>query len=350
MEVLIRTSFGEAPGLSYAPARLAAPHFEGDGELPERVWWVECRGGRNLVRAVGRPDALSLEEKPDRVVWLGEFTLISRPGAVSSRRVEVHGLRAEAALGVEVYRGLAMELVGSLEAASSSAARSVSGRTMAATRMGPVVRRLAPKLTDEPDLLHAVRRLLAADEAVRPGQEDPFKFAAGLVARALGRPWPPESVFAPLSAESVPISDPTDSRIRVEDPDKGTRAHQVLLARLVAACEREGYLVTNNGEVDARVAAGHEQLFFEVKTADDESFVHQIRLAVGQLLDYRHRFSWLANRTLLCVVITEPEQGEGGRARFASAAGVGVVLSRGNRLVGLPDILSQLVRDRVDAH
>jgi hypothetical protein len=47
---------------------------------------------------------------------------------------------------------------------------------------------------------------------------------------------------------------------------------------------------TYNLHVDLRVECKKHDVLFEIKTADSHNFQEQVRRAVGQLLEYRHRY------------------------------------------------------------
>ena len=100
-----------------------------------------------------------------------------------------------------------------------------------------------------------------------------------------------------------------------------------------------------NTRVDVAVLASGCDVLFEVKTATPENFLHQLRAAVGQLLEYRFRLRRSADKTVRLVVAIEGSS-EGAELEFArqflASIGLDLVLWREHhRFEGLTPLLRQ---------
>ena len=62
--------------------------------------------------------------------------------------------------------------------------------------------------------------------------------------------------------------------------------HQEILSELRARLIELGYCPEYDGSIDCIITSGEVDIYFEVKSASHESFSHQLRLGVGQLLHY----------------------------------------------------------------
>jgi hypothetical protein len=126
------------------------------------------------------------------------------------------------------------------------------------------------------------------------------------------------------------------------DPAQGTRNHQSLLRRLVVELQDRGYAVTYNREVDARLSTPKVQVLFEVKTGIKRRLERQMRLSVGQLLQYQYRFASLAPATILCLVLDREDRLTASDREFLRYVGIRLVTMSETGFSGLDDLLEHV--------
>lgn len=325
MDLLVRSPARRVTRARAGVSRLAAPLTSTPScSDPTRLWWVERLGAHDYLRMVGVAASASAERDPERLVWTaGEdgFELLSRPGApVRARALDITGLFGPTVDRV-VVDAPGRGTLRTLEHAASRAAMTVSSPRLAAACLLPSMRRL-PHAVTFADALNTVRRSFVTEELVRPVGADPYVFAAQVL---LELSPVLAAAFQPLSGDAVRPAWPIPPAIL--DSDASTSAHQNLVRRLVEECKRLGYELTSNGHVDARAAIGSRQILFEVKTADADSFVTQVRLAVGQLLDYRQRYGGAARSTALCVVVSDVPAYRAWAKRFLAGVSISAVFA-----------------------
>ena len=113
--------------------------------------------------------------------------------------------------------------------------------------------------------------------------------------------------FSELSARQSMLDDGTLSSIQITG-DTNTK-HQAILGLLTQELEKHEFSPAYNRFVDLQASHRGQDIFFEVKTISEENFFKQLRLAIGQLLEYRFRFKKFSsgNHAKLVVVIEKPK-------------------------------------------
>lgn len=338
MHLVVRTPTTRG-GRTRVRRQLAVPFELDPPSIPTTVWWIEHLSGHDYLRLCGAPTERSRRDSPDRVVYRAAdgFELVSRPGGRSSSAVDVSSLfPSSEPLGVEVDHRAAEDVIQALGRARAAAARTAITRSFAEAGMRARLRsRRWPRVRNLTEAQRVIRSEFATEELIRPAGEDPHAFAARILLASMPRGR--AATFSTLSSKAIrqlpggiPMSTDTEPR---------TEEHQALLRRLVGAIESHGLQATYNVFVDARVTGGGRQLLFEVKSADVGSFSDQLRLSVGQLLEYRYRFGHMTERTDLCVVITDVPVLRWAAHQFLESIGIMLVVADRRGLHGLERVL-----------
>ena len=303
MNLVVRTPTLRG-GRTRVSRQLAVPFELDSPSIPTTVWWIEHLAGRDYLRLCGAPTARARRDSPDRVVYRAAdgFELVSRPGGRSSA-VDVSSVfPSSEPLGVEVDHRATGDVIQALGRARAAAARTtITWSSAEAGMRARLHSRTWPRVRNFTEAHRVIRSEFATEELIRPAGEDPHTFAARILLAS--QPWGRAATFSTLSSKAIrQLAGGIPMSI---GPEPRTAEHQALLGRLVGAIESHGLQATYNVFVDARVIGGGRQLLFEVKSANAGSFSDQLRLAVGQLLEYRFRFGRMTERTDLCVVITD---------------------------------------------
>ncbi|EGD43998.1 hypothetical protein NBCG_01586 [Nocardioidaceae bacterium Broad-1] len=106
------------------------------------------------------------------------------------------------------------------------------------------------------------------------------------------RPSPAGPRLIPLRLRSVGHHDPTLLAIDLSALDRGSQAHEEVLAALIAHLEPTSVQRIDSPQVDAAWIDNREPSTLhiaEVKSLTDTNQTQQLRLGVGQLLDYRQQ-------------------------------------------------------------
>lgn len=330
---------------------MAVPTDAWTGQLPKRIWWLEVTKGRSWMRMAGVPEAIRVESTLDGsrtyyafVAGPPGFELISRPGSTRVGGAEV----------TEITAGLPPMLwaVDALTVPADTAARLtavVANATATVTSMAAARRRLRPLLesrgirnqTQDVSAAYLVARAsLARTELVTVNRADPYRVAASIIAGVdlIPGPGPIDSglfPFTPLTPDAVRCWASSPS-LGVTDLDRGTREHQLIVRQLVEACLAMGWVASYNPHVDVRIANPDAQMLFEVKTCTDATFLAQMRLGIGQLIEYAYRYRAGVRRTELCLVIEDAAPAPLAY-RVCETAGIRLVVVRSGGLVGLTE-------------
>ena len=173
-----------------------------------------------------------------------------------------------------------------------------------------------------------LRQKVATSELRRVGEVDPHICSAAVfVAHELGveTQWRTfagalETAVRNRGAAEFPLITPAlgpldPSMIRREihrssgsDPSKaierGVREHQSLLAALAKALKELGFEPLYNSILDCAVDLGDVLVIFECKSITNDNYETQLRLGLGQVLDYAHRYA-LRYPNVTPVVVTD---------------------------------------------
>lgn len=295
------------------------------GYLPEgHVWWVERRGNSLFLRAEAYITEASLERvlrtDAQHVYWHLDVRL--------SERISWPGTRPSAEAGVsDILNGLQwavanppilLPISSELDLALDMRRRQVGEtvwdfglaakvllRLFEKTRPYVLARHNASSLHDA---LHYAHAYYARDELVAVMGLDPYIVAAAALTGYTELPSEIEIIDASQTEMfNSPVSD-----FRELDPEevtyveerwvrrstvlnesaaleRATERHQEIVRALARELRAVGYTPTFSRLVDMRIEGHVDEVFFEVTTSTTENILEQVRLAVGQLLEYRFR-------------------------------------------------------------
>lgn len=285
-----------------------------------RGWWVGVRGSKLILQARFSVEEVRVERDlrngAERVVWeldIDESERIAWQWGPSPSRLDVTRCLANAGLRPSaqfITARLSDDIVAKLNGKLSSSAQVAITYDVAATHVARLMRATGserPVIQPAPislrDALVYVRSYFARSELFDVEGCDPFFVAAAAIAGFTSLPERPQQSFR--SGGSMPVFREFESsrdivverKLCHDDSDHArqklvvaTQRHEDIVAALAEVIRNAGFQPTYNNLVDLRVDRGGDELFFEVKTADEGNLLEQTRAAVGQLLEYRCRY------------------------------------------------------------
>lgn len=135
----------------------------------------------------------------------------------------------------------------------------------------------------------------------------------------------------PLSTRQIPVHEPSELTLNLEALDRGTAAHEATVAALSKTLEQRGLLPQRPGRhapaFDLGWTEGGVVYIAEVKSLTGTDQTQQIRLGLGQVLDYAQqiRQSRLAVSPVQPVLVLEHEPSHPRWIETASSAGVELI-------------------------
>ncbi|GAA5192333.1 hypothetical protein GCM10023346_14060 [Arthrobacter gyeryongensis] len=135
----------------------------------------------------------------------------------------------------------------------------------------------------------------------------------------------------PLSTRQIPAHDPSELTLNLEALDRGTAAHEATVAALSRMLERRGLLPQRPGRHAPAFDLGWTDddvvNIAEVKSLTGTDETQQIRLGLGQVLDYAQqiRLSGLSSSPVQPVLVLEHEPSHPRWTETASSAGVKLI-------------------------
>lgn len=135
----------------------------------------------------------------------------------------------------------------------------------------------------------------------------------------------------PLSTRKLPVHEPLELTVNLEALDKGTVAHEATVTALSRVLERKGLLPQRPGRHAPAFDLGWTEdgavYIAEVKSLTGTDQTQQIRLGLGQVLDYAQqiRQSGAESATVRPVLVLEYEPTHSRWKETASSAGVELI-------------------------
>jgi hypothetical protein len=135
----------------------------------------------------------------------------------------------------------------------------------------------------------------------------------------------------PLPTRQIPIHDPSELTLNLEALDRGTAAHEATVTALSRTLERQGILPQRPGRRAPAFDVGWTDNgvvnIAEVKSLTGTDQTQQIRLGLGQVLDYAQqiRLSCLSSAPVQPVLVLEHEPNHPRWTETASSAGVKLI-------------------------
>lgn len=135
----------------------------------------------------------------------------------------------------------------------------------------------------------------------------------------------------PLSTRQIPVHEPSELTLNLDALDRGTAAHEATVAALSRTLERRGLLPQRPGRHAPAFDVGWTEdggvNIAEVKSLTGTDQTQQIRLGLGQVLDYAQqiRLSWLSSSPVQPVLVLEHEPSHPRWTETASSAGVKLI-------------------------
>lgn len=284
----------------------------------KRVWWIEAFRRHKFVRALchvttpfecvrdHRNAQFTVEVQPDaseRVTWSHGSTRFLANAAIPLPASGVQEITADQEAALERVR-VATASVSTFPGAK----RRIQALLKQTVAERPPV--LQQSLCFE-DALRYVREHFARAELVAVSDLDPFCVAAHVL---VDDPLPEMTsadeyvympAWRPFGHENV-VS-PGDSSARTICPSglsvEVTHRHHSIVRQLATTLRRYGAKPHYNKHLDLAVAASSVDILFEVKTATPANFREQLRLAVGQLLEYRYLLARKPHRRQIRVAV-----------------------------------------------
>jgi len=287
-----------------------------------RVWWAESRGAKLWLRGFLNVESVTEESKLDdnssRIIWhisaleserlTWPCTFTPRSAEVASvvgkwyvdNRIVVRTIPIDWSLEFCRRRNVLAERAWSYELARRHYAHLVQSLGLAEQ---------TAKLSDHMDEAWAFARMNFArsELASLPGR-DAYEVAAAAIAGLTEMPmhWTigddekrgleteEELTLELLNPQDIGFIEKTwkqkegqaDSQVALE---RSSRRHQQILKSLAESLIANRMSPSYSRLIDAYVALPKYDILFEVKSATQENFSHQVRLAVAQLLEYRFR-------------------------------------------------------------
>ncbi|MFH9466163.1 hypothetical protein ACH4LT_02520 [Streptomyces clavifer] len=142
---------------------------------------------------------------------------------------------------------------------------------------------------------------------------------------------PPQAHYdvlgAPLRTRQVGRHDREELAVDLSSLDKATAAHEptvsVLIAHLASREIKVHTYARNSPKFDAGWVVGTELFIAEVKGLTGTSQDQQIRLGIGQVLDYAHQLRHRGSgHSIRSVLVLEKKPADGRWASFAQAVGI----------------------------
>jgi len=132
--------------------------------------------------------------------------------------------------------------------------------------------------------------------------------------------------WGPLSDEAIDKGLSEDlSLFTTTSPD--SRKHQQILRQLRDRLVELGFSPEFNGFVDCKISCGGGDIYFEVKSASEDSFVHQMRLGVGQLMHYIWKDRQTSSRPIRGFLVIEDAPVPEGFKDFVNSVPFDICLS-----------------------
>lgn len=334
-----------------------------DSVAKSRVWWAERHGKTVYLRGVVQVSEAQLEceDKTGNQYVAWELSTmhserITWPGATTQSEASVSNLLGS--LAADRVDGTVLTSISEdLEKALECQRNRIGDSVWAFDRAVPRVRKLLERTWRERPPIelgavslecawHYARSYFAREELVGVRNCNPFVVAATTIAGLADLPY----LFPwdlDRNSEQADLCNPTDFRALNEDDlsyaealwtaadrscgieslEKASRRHQEILRALAHEVRRQGYDITYNCHVDLRAKREGDEVFFEVKTTTRDNYTRQVREALGQLLEYRHRYDVSGSKHIRLTAVVEAH-GSGEDAEFANGllARHGIVL------------------------
>lgn len=332
------TPFVKRGGRS-ALSRLVLPSSVVPGEFffPRGdIWWVEQSGSHAWLRGHMQVQDVREEILPNdsarRLVWYlsSNSERLTHPGSHDYRGADVSSLLADhpTARGSIRVGVLSPEITNALSARRRHLAECVWSFDWARKHVHHLVEQT--HLTQAMQMLKAnfdaalifARTHFVRAELVSLPDKDVYEVAAAVLA---GFDDVPQTcthatslvadddhdvmLFHELGADEIACVERVWQRTqnphsldRLEQSDK---RHQLILKSLANLVRAGGLTPTYNRFVDLRVEVPPRELFFEIKTATPGNFLHQVRLAAGQLLEYRFRRQKNGDQSVELIAVIE---------------------------------------------
>jgi hypothetical protein len=344
-----------------------------------QVWWVERQAARFWLRGYGCVEETTREVVLDgtvaRVVWHLYSECAERltmPGAPAPEQADVSvivGVKARELQCPIWVKEISSGVTAELERRRSLLAETTTSYELARRHFARLSRETG--LSDQlcfvaQDLSKAwqfAHMNFARAELVGLEGWDAYDIAAAALAgyRTLPKNWNVNSetrtdwttqrgkTFQPLDPTQIGVVEQSWRRgglsSSMDELERSDRRHQQVLKSLATNLLTYGLKPFESRFVDLRVLADAQEVFFEIKTATADNFLHQIRLALGQLLEYRYRYQEQAGDKSIKLVAVLEQSGTEADQRFAreflaeSAIELMTWVPEENHFVGLGRIL-----------
>jgi hypothetical protein len=305
--------------------RLVLPSEQVPTELKfpsDRVWWAESRGAKLWLRGFLNVEIVTeeskLDDKSSRVIWHAsslDSERLTWSGVFAPRfaevtdvvgkwfadnRIVVRTIPTDWSLEFCRRREVLAENAWSYELACRHYTRLLQSLGLAGQ---------TAKFAGQMDKAWAFARMnFARSELVSLHGRDAYQVAAAAIAGLTEMPmdWTfgdntkqeveteEAMTFEPLDPQGILFiektwklkSSPVDSEVALE---RSSKRHQQILKSLAASLLARELSPTYNRLIDAYIALPTYDILFEVKSATRDNFLHQVRLAAAQLLEYRFR-------------------------------------------------------------
>jgi hypothetical protein len=305
------------------PVEVASKH----DRLPKgHIWWVEKAGNNFQLRA----KLYVTEATVERELRSGLRRAVWHLDTIRSERITWPGTRKQGGkvgdslggvvldnLGGIAFTSVPLRLDKELEKRRLSICESALGFDQAARTLRQL---FAKTRSHTPAInvlnisleaaLHFVHAYFAREELVTIYGQDPYHLAAAVLAGHSQIPndidlssvetdsssLPETAEFIELDEEHLSYvekrwSSELAGTVASHKLEVKTQRHQQILQLLARNVRSKGFRPTYNRYVDLRVEGSKHEVLFEVKTADQANFQEQVRTAIGQLLEYKYRFS-----------------------------------------------------------
>jgi len=132
--------------------------------------------------------------------------------------------------------------------------------------------------------------------------------------------------WGPLTDDAIEKGINEDiSSVTTTPPD--SRRHQQILQQLRDRLLELGFAPEYNGFVDCKISCESGDVYFEVKSASQDTFVHQMRLGVGQLLHYIWKDHKTTSRPIRGFLVIEDVSAREGFKDFVHSVPFDICLS-----------------------
>lgn len=344
--VITPRSSADRHGVRTPLARLILPLSVIQGEMffpCGSVWWIERDNTRVWLRGWGQVSSARVEETLGGNLWQLAWDLspqtaerLTQPGTLANRSADVSALLADVLTN---RRGIQVIPIPPELDLALHARREHLGET---TGSFDWARRHIMRLMEQSHLLSHFAQLngnlsaswqfaraqFARSELVSLSNWDVFQVAAAVLAGLPQMPDAWDTIISQASDDMAMLFHEldVDNIARVEYAwvrnsansstsnalEQSDKRHQLILKSLASNLKHQGLVPTYNRFVDLRVVVSTSEFFFEVKTAQPENFTHQVRLAAGQLLEYRFRHQKQnGNQSLGLIAVIERNASQG---------------------------------------